>query len=63
MNYMIIGKSYRDMIPTKAIYFMDFLAIVDNDGSYEVLKNRFTEDQIFKDHASFMSFAEKHLMK
>lgn len=60
-NFMVLREEYKNMIPSRALYSMDFVAFIQNDGSYEIYKNRFNGKTRLKDHIEFLQFYADHL--
>jgi len=50
------------MIPIKAMYAMDFVAVINDDGSYDIIKNRFDSQTRLENHIDFLAFYSMNLI-
>jgi hypothetical protein len=65
-NYLILDEAFEEEFMKKGrriMLILDFLAFARKDGSYKIVKNRFTYQTELPDEESFLGFFSQHIWK
>lgn len=60
-NYLVVDESFKHKMPLDVIRSMDLIVVAQSDGSYKIVKNRFTGENKLLNEEAFLGFFSKHI--